>query len=202
MRELFGQLFDVGRDILHVAINGVTNVISVQLGDSTLQSTDADAAAFWQAPGLVSLPAPPSQGAASCQALILKGTDRDIVFAARDTRVAGYCADMQPGESCLFGTTKSCNANNGRVVARVDGSIELRSTAKLDLGGGATDAVALASKVDAINSDLKTFAQAVGALTLVPQSGVSPAQLANLVAASNALASSISSVASQLIKAK
>lgn len=200
--EVFGQLFDVGKDVLSAFKSAVTNVWRVQIGDSTRGAASGNPAALWQAPGLLSLPAEPTQGAASCQVLILKSSDGDIAFAARDTRAAAICADMVAGESCLFGTSTTCNANNGRVVTRKTGAVELRSTAGIDLGGNSTDHIALAQKVDIINSNLKTLAQALGAVAVNPSTGdVSGASWAAVIAAADALAGSVSSVASALVKA-
>ena len=200
--EVFGQLFDVGKDILHTAVSATTKVVLAQFGDSSTQQVDGQNAELWQLPGVFCTPAAATPGSASCQGIALKGGDRERFFAYRDTRAAATCADHAPGDSSFFGTGTACNANNGRIVSRATGALEMRSTVGIDLGGGATDHVALASKVDAITADLKTFAQTASALTPVPSSGITPPQLAAFVGAANALAASISSVASALIKAK
>jgi hypothetical protein len=197
---VFGEIFDIGRDILHVALNATTKVALVQFGDSTGQVADSDAAELWQAPGLLSLPATPSQSGPSCQGLVLKCGDRDRVFACRDTRAAPICADMVAGDTCIFGTGTACSATNGRIVSRATGALELRTTVGIDLGGSSTSYVALATKVDAITAQLKTLAQVLGggAPIVVGSSGV-PQPV--LVAAAEALANAITSVAAELVKA-
>jgi len=200
--EIFGQLFEIGRDILNGHLHPVTKVALLQYGDSTMQQVDGDGAEMWQASGVFSLPAAATQGAASSQGIGLIIRGRVLFFGFRDTRAAKNSADIAPGDSSIVGTGAACNPNNGRVVARGTGALELRTTVGIDLGGGATDAVSLASKVDAINANLKTVAQALGALTPVPASGITAAQLSALVAAANALAGGIATVASALIKAK
>src|SRR5580692_10680499 len=130
--QLFGELFDVGKDVLHAALNAVTKVALVQGGDSTGQQTDSSGMELWQAPGLLSLPADASPGASSCQYMALKCGDRDRIFACRDTRAAPICADMVAGDTSIFGTGTSCTATNGRMVARKTGALELWSTVGID----------------------------------------------------------------------
>jgi hypothetical protein len=126
--EVYGQLFDVGQDVMVAYLHQATKMPLAQLGDSTAQRSDTDGVPLWTGPGFFSLPAPPTPGSPSCQTIVIKGTNHDIVIACRDTRASRMWADAQPGDSMLFGTGEQCNAANGRVVTRASGQIEIYAT--------------------------------------------------------------------------
>ena len=112
-------MLNVGFDVMGVSLDPVTNAIVVQVGDSTNENVDHDQAEWWQPSGFASCPAPPTQGAASCQGIAIKHSDRDMVFGARDLRAAKIYAQLQPGECCNYATVGAarqfCKAN-GSVV--------------------------------------------------------------------------------------
>jgi hypothetical protein len=117
--QAFGYLFDVGKDILFAGLDKATKTILCQLGDATNQVADSDQAELWQQPGFWSLPAPPTQGKPSCQAVVLKRSDRDIIIATRDLRSSAIYGNLKPGETCVgasVGQARTLYKANGAVV--------------------------------------------------------------------------------------
>lgn len=118
LQDVFAYLFDVGKDILATTQDLSTGVLSAQTGDSTTQTPDADHAEWWQHAGFASRPATPSQGNASCQGLVLKRSDQDIIFATRDTRGTAILGNLSDGETCVY-----ASASQARTVWKADGSV-------------------------------------------------------------------------------
>lgn len=121
--EVFGWLFDVGVDVLATSLGKVSGIVTAQLGDSTAGKADSDSAELWQQTGFYSRPAPPSAGGASCQGLVLKSGDRDIVFATSDKRSSQIYGNLAPGEACVFATV-----GQARSVWKADGSVRHMTT--------------------------------------------------------------------------
>ena len=126
----FSYLFDVGKDVLFAAIDAATKTILCQLGDSTKQVPDSDQAEIWGPPGLWSLPAPPTQGGSSCQALTIKHSDRDIIFATRDLRRSSIYGNLKSGETCV-----GANIGQARTIYKADGTITDVTTSDNTPGG-------------------------------------------------------------------
>jgi hypothetical protein len=137
--DVFAQMFDVGKDILVTYLNAETNVILAQIGDSTASVPDADAAEWWQHTGFWSRPALPTQGGASCQGLIIKRGDRDVVYATRDTRNSSIYGKLADGETCVGAST-----GQARTFYKADGSIQ-HVTSVGNTAGGTTFIVSQAS---------------------------------------------------------
>lgn len=116
--DTFAQMFDVGKDILNTYLDKATNVILAQIGDSTSSTPDADAAEWWQHTGFWSRPAKPTKGNASCQGLIIKRGDRDVIYATRDTRNSSIYGKLSDGETCVGAST-----GEARSFYKKDGSI-------------------------------------------------------------------------------
>jgi hypothetical protein len=191
--ELLGHLFSIGMDAMVSTVNAQTGAITYQLGDAVGATyVDTDFAELWGTIGLTSRAAAPTPGAASCQNIALRHSAHDMILAQRDLRAAPINTDLQPGESCLHGTTPACNANNGRVVVRTDGSCDARcanftfktpggsiainAAGDVSLGPSATDGVVLqtllatqlgflATALGAVVSALQNIAGGPGALT-------------------------------------
>lgn len=125
LTDVFAYLFDVGQDVLFAGLDKVQNTILCQLGDAIGQTADSDAAELWQQPGLWSLPAAPTQGKASCQAIRLKRGDRDIIFATRDLRSSSIYGNLKPGETCVGASDA---ASQARALFKLDGSASLITT--------------------------------------------------------------------------
>lgn len=121
--SIFGQLFDLGVDVLVTSLSKATGVVSAQLGDSTAGVPDSDNAEWWQHAGFASRAAPPTQNGSSCQGLVLKCSDRDVVFASRDTRASQIYGNLAPGETCCYATTGQAYA-----AFKADGSARLATT--------------------------------------------------------------------------
>lgn len=118
-RADFGYYFNVGQDVLNHALDPSTNVPKLQLGDSTTGESDSDGAELWGQPGIVSAPAAPTSGNASCQTVVLKRGDHDIVLALRDVRTAQMYGSLKAGETAVFATTgqaRTLYKNNGAIV--------------------------------------------------------------------------------------
>jgi hypothetical protein len=124
-REIFGQLFDIGKDILTTYLSKATNVILAQIGDSTLSTPDSDAAEWWQQTGFASRPAKPSKGNASCQCISIKNGDRDCIIATRDTRDASIYGALKDGETCIWasgGVARTFWKANGSITRYTEAS--------------------------------------------------------------------------------
>lgn len=134
--DIRSRLFDIGVDILNVAVDSVTGVMLAQTGDSvrgTVRSTNAE---IWQQPGLSSRPSPAAQGSSASQALTLKCGDRDIIFAQRDCRAANAFGNLDDGETILYATGSDGNGAP-RVKLGADGSATLGTTDTGSTGGNA-----------------------------------------------------------------
>lgn len=119
----FEHLMNVGFDVMSVVLDTVTNAIVAQIGDSTNENVDHDSAEWWQQTGFASMPAPPTQGGASCQGLAVKHSDRDMVFATRDLRASKIYGNLKPGEACMYATVGAA-----RVFTKANGSVVLYTT--------------------------------------------------------------------------
>lgn len=177
-RDLHSYLLSIGLDIMVSQVNPQTNTITVQLGDASGQQyVDTEAAEIWQQSGFTSRPAAPTPGAPSCQALAVRHSAYDMVFAQRDTRWASINADIQPGDACLHATGPLAKANNGRVVTRASGQVEIYATgctvivsptgtitvngSLVKLGSAPTSQVVLQ---DLLAPQLTAFAAVIGAI--------------------------------------
>jgi phage gp45-like len=119
----FAHMLNVGFDIMSVALDAVTKAIVAQIGDSTNENVDHDAAEWWQHTGFASMPAPPTQGASSCQGIAIKHSDRDMIIASRDLRGSMIYGNLKPGETCVYASSGAA-----RVLLKRDGSIALYTT--------------------------------------------------------------------------
>ena len=128
--DAFSYLFDIGQDILHAGLDPETNVALCQLGDSTAQTPDSDAAELWQTPGVWSLPAAPTPGQPACQAVCLKRSDHDIIIATRDVRNSSIYGNLKPGETCVGAST-----GQARTLYKANGSINHIVTSDNTPGG-------------------------------------------------------------------
>lgn len=128
--EMFSYYFDVGKDILFSGLDRATNTILCQIGNSASQVVDSDACELWQTPGVWSLPAAPTQGKPSCQALILKHSNRDMIFATRDLRNSAIYGNLKPGETCVGAST-----GQARILFKADGSVNTVTTSDNTAGG-------------------------------------------------------------------
>jgi hypothetical protein len=131
LAETFGYLFDIGVDVLSTTLDQATGTILAQLGDVTKGRVDSNTAELWQAPGLASRPALPDAGKASCQALVLKRSSHDIIFAMRDLRSTAIYANLEPGATCLYATGMS----QARALLKADGSARMMTTDSNAAGG-------------------------------------------------------------------
>lgn len=121
--EIFGQLFDIGVDVMATTIGKVSGVVLAQLGNSTTSAVKSNAAEWWQHAGFVSRSALPTPGNASCQALVLKQSDRDIVFASRDVRGTAILGNLADGEMAVYAP-----GSQAASYYKADGSVRLMTT--------------------------------------------------------------------------
>lgn len=117
-RTALGDIFSIGLDVTSCKIDPTTGAMLAQLGDATGAEADSDAAEIWQQAGIASLPAPPSSGTSSCQALAIRRTDRDIIFATCDKRATSTYGKLNPGETCVFATV-----GQARTLYKADGHV-------------------------------------------------------------------------------
>ena len=61
----FAHLINVGFDVMAATLDPATSAVMLQVGDSTNQLVDHDQCELWQPNGFASMPAAPTQGAAS-----------------------------------------------------------------------------------------------------------------------------------------
>jgi len=101
---VFAHLLNVGFDVMSATLDPATNAVMLQVGDSTNQTVDHDQCELWQPNGFASMPAAPTQGAASCQGIAIKHSDRDMCFALRDGRAAQIYGNLKPGDSACYET--------------------------------------------------------------------------------------------------
>ena len=124
IRKQWSAFFDFGKDCLSAAIDKVTGVILVQIGNATDSTADSDAAELWGPPGYYGIPAAPTQGQPSCQAINLKDTNHDVIVATRDTRDSSIYGNLKAGERCIANGFP----NQGSLLIKSDGSVSIATT--------------------------------------------------------------------------
>jgi hypothetical protein len=152
VREAFGQLFDVGKDILIAYVDQATNVILAQFGDAMNDVADSDTAEVWGPPGYYAIPANPTKAtgstiAGACQALVLKGSDRDRAFATRDVRDSSVYGNLKPGERCIAAGYPS----QGRVLFKANGAVVAYTTSDNTPSGKSVSAYVGPDKIQLSN---------------------------------------------------
>ena len=126
------EFFFLGKDILVTILDAATNVLLAQIGDSTTSTPDSDAAEMWGPIGHWARPAKPTSGNASCQAIGIKGGNRDALIAYRDTRNSSIYGKLADGETCVGAST-----GQARTFWKADGSIQ-NVTTQGNAAGGTT----------------------------------------------------------------
>lgn len=133
--------------MLNTSLDPTTKVVKLVLGDAVSGENDADGAVeMWGPPGIISMPAPPTSGAPSCQTIVLKRGDHDIVIALRDTRAAQIYGNLKAGETAVFATV-----GQARGLFKADGSINFYTTVNNQPGGNAL-AVSITPSTDTISA--------------------------------------------------
>jgi hypothetical protein len=165
--KAFEHLLNVGADVMAVVLDSVTNAIVAQLGNATTENVDHDGAEWWQHTGWASMPAAPTQGAASCQAIAIRHSDRDMVVASKDLRAAKIYANLKPGECCMYATVGAarqfCKAN-GHVVQYTTVNNDQTSTShSTDLG---PDGFHLVTSFGALSLDKNGFTVTLGSASI------------------------------------
>lgn len=122
-RSIFGQIFDLGVDVLVTTLDKATGVILAQLGNSTTGRVRSDRVEWWQHAGFTSRCALPTNGGSSCQSLIIKCGDRDVIFATRDTRGTSIIGNLADGETAVY----ACGSQAAAYFKK-DGSARLMTT--------------------------------------------------------------------------
>lgn len=129
-REGFGQLIDIGLDVLSAVIDATTKIPLLQIGDAVSSTAMADRAEHWQQAGFTSIPAAPTAGSPSCQVISIKQGGRRAIIATRDARASTIYGSLKPGETCVYAT-----AGQARVMLKKDGSITRVTTSDNTPGG-------------------------------------------------------------------
>jgi hypothetical protein len=134
--DIFGQLFDIGVDVLNVTVDAVTGIMTAQTGDAVKGIADASSTEIWQQWGFASIPSPPANGSNGAQCLKIKRGVVDIIFGGRDARAGQIWGNLKPGETCMF-ATGAAGAGQARVLLKQDGSVTLYTTDTNAVGGNA-----------------------------------------------------------------
>jgi hypothetical protein len=121
----FSDVFFAGLDVLSVALDEATNVLTAMLGDgqSTSGAVDSPKAEIWFPIGFAAVPAPPTPGKPSAQACGIRQGDVDIVLGFRDARNASRTNNLKPGDSMLYSTVSAA-----KVGALADGTVAMFTT--------------------------------------------------------------------------
>jgi len=115
---MLSTLIKRGVDILATALDATTNVISAQLGDALAGIATSHSAEWIQHVGFASRPAKAVPGQGAAQAWVITASDRDLVFASRDTRGSTIYGNLKEGECCVYAP-----ASMARTLYKADGSI-------------------------------------------------------------------------------
>lgn len=118
-----GQLFLFGEDILSTQIDAVTNLITAQIGDVQVSQAASSQNEWWQHVGFASRPAIPVAGQSAAQCLAIRQTDRDVIFASRDSRGASIVGNLGDGETCIYSS-----AGQGKVLFKANGVVAFQTT--------------------------------------------------------------------------
>lgn len=119
VHDAWSQMFDVGKDILSAEADPNTGAIIGQIGNATDSTADSDRFELWGPPGYYAVPAPPTAGQPSCQAVALRCGDHDIVIGTRDPRDAKAIGNLKPGDRAWCAGFPG----QGRLYLRADGSV-------------------------------------------------------------------------------
>lgn len=129
--ELFPYFFDVS-DVLSSTLDQATGAITLQLGDIESETAESHKAEQWQgAAGILSRPALPTQGKASCQVFHIKRGNYDVGFAYRDLRATAIYGNTAPGDTAMYATAGSAIT----LCRAADGSSRLLTTDNNQEGG-------------------------------------------------------------------
>lgn len=91
--------------VLFAKVDDTTGAVTVHVGDVVAGESYDDAAAVYQQWGWISLPSIPTAGQSAAEAIALKTSGPDVVFAGRDVRSATIAGLLKPGESCAYAST-------------------------------------------------------------------------------------------------
>lgn len=169
--EAFGYYFSVGVDIMASTVDAKTNVVTVTLGNSTTGTVDSSQATLLQQAGFTSVPAAPTNGQPSCQAIVLRRGDSDIVIGTRDVRVAFLYGNLKPGDTAVYATSGQAQGlfkNTGHaVLCTTSDNTAAGTTHSVDIG---PDGFHVTTKYGTISLDANGFTVTIGtaALTMTP----------------------------------
>lgn len=114
-------------NILNVALADDNNSVEVQMGDVFSQDVESFTAQWVQHSGFCSLPPNAVPGKTASEGMLLKGTNRDFVFASRDVASQANYGNLKPGESCIYAAGPD-GTGQARVMAKADGTVNLYTT--------------------------------------------------------------------------
>lgn len=152
-----GSMFQTGVDCLGTSVDPSTGTIIVATGDVNNQFHETDNVELWGPVNWIARPSNPTPGETnkSCQFLVLRESDNDKAFGARDLRLQ-LNGQVNAGEfmACAGGED---GKSQGRILGKSSGTIAMYTSEGNVEGGGsiaiqvnATDGVALSTPWGAI----------------------------------------------------
>lgn len=175
-------LIQAGFDVLTTTVSAKTKKILAQLGSVRGETTDSDAAEWWQHVGFASRPSKPIAKTSAAQTIKVSAADRDLCVASQDLRGLELYGSLDFGETCLYAPGETGTAQ-ARIVLKKDGSIHLYTRqGNTSTGGGmvvqvdaANDAIRLLNSQGyglIIDGDGITLTTGTGALTIASSGNV------------------------------
>jgi len=113
-----------GLDVMLAVIDGVTGLVTAQLGNVVTQKPTSNDDEWYFPPGYVGLPKSPDAGKAASQVAVITRSDHNQIVGCRDARDAAIvtAVGLDYGETLVFSP-----AGGGYVVFRKDGSVKVQS---------------------------------------------------------------------------
>lgn len=114
-------------NILNATLSDTNNSVEVQMGDVVNQEVESYTAQWVQQTGFCSLPPTAVAGKSASEGIMLKGTNRDFVFASRDVASQSNYGNLKAGEATVYACGPDGTAQ-ARMMCKADGSVNLYTT--------------------------------------------------------------------------
>lgn len=143
----------LGYDVLTVVIDGVTGLVTSQLGDVVKQRPVSEDNEWYYPPGYVGIPRKPDAGTAAAQVAVITRSSNGAIVGCRDARDAQIvtAVGLDYGETMVFSP-----AGGGYAVFRKDGTVSVgdataASVAKGDAMSDLIDALITLAGTNCVN---------------------------------------------------
>lgn len=119
------SLKDIARKGLHVltvVVDGVTGLLTAQLGDAVKQQTTSSECEVYGPSGVLGIPSKPDAGSGAAEVIVITNSGHDAIVGVRDARWAALLQiiGLDYGETLVFSP-----AGGGYVVFRKDKSVQM-----------------------------------------------------------------------------